>query len=144
MANGYHFRAGRWELGKRTTTASTAIAVADAVALSSGALVVLTTGVKNEGISLGTKALTSAATTAIQILKCYPGNTKFLATTKANNLAATDTGGYAPLSGTTGAMGIDATPASSGDWYIDRVLSTGTSGNALVIPNDPGTLNALD
>ena len=142
MANGYHYRGGPYELDTKVAVTADAIDRADALKHTSGELTVLTAAAKNQGIALQAKDASTAG--SIQFLRIYPDRTKFLATTKANSLAAADLHQYAPMSGTTGAMGIDATPTAAGDWYIYSVISTGTSGDAIVVASDPGMLNALD
>jgi len=140
--SGYFYRSGQYEYGKAITKASTGIAVADGLKQTSAQLDVLTTGVKAQGIALEAKAVGDAATTAIKYLKALPGRMKVVGTTKTNSLAAADLLQETPLSGTTGAMGIDATPAA-GDFFIQEIISTGSAGQAVLYFIDPATLSSL-
>lgn len=144
MASGYLYRGGPWELDTSTTTASTAIAVLDALMASSGALLVLTTGNKAEGVALESKALADTATTAKQFIMPMAGRTKWFAVVKAGSLASTEVKSFVDLSGTTGAMGLAADTTTNNDYYIHKVISTGTSGTAIVKFPDPAYYNATN
>lgn len=141
MPSGYRFVGGPYEIGEDTKVTADTIARGDALKHSSGQLTVLTAGTKNMGVSTGANAGTAGT---IQYLRCYPDRTKFQATVKANSLAAADMHQYLPMSGLTGAMGVDATPTAGGDWFLYAVLVTGTAGECIVLPADPGQLNAVE
>ena len=144
MANGYQYRSGPWETASKASTASTAIAVLDAVSLTSGQFVITTPGVKCEGVAMESKAVGDALTTAIQYIIAESGRTKWFAETKDGSLATTELGEDQEVQGASGSMGIDATVTTAADLYIHTVISTGTSGQALVIFADPAYHHATN
>lgn len=145
MASGFNYRSGPWELDSVLTTASTAIAVLDALKTTTGKVLPATAATKVSGVALGSKAVGDSATTAITVLKALSGGrTKFMAQAKnSSNLAATDRHAQVDLSGTTGAMGFDRAVTTNGDVTLDKILSTGTSGQALILFSDPYSLSSI-
>ncbi len=141
--NGYHYRGGPWEMGKRGTTASEAIAIGDGLMMATGVLQVMTSTGQGSGVALGIKSGSDGTTAAINFLKCHMPRTKFTADVKTNSLASTEVGLLLPLSGGTGAMGIDGTDGSGDDFFIDQVLVTGSSGRAAVIFAGPEHLDGV-
>ena len=72
------------------------------------------------------------------------GRTKFLAQAKnSSSLAATDVHAQVDMFGTTGAMGFDRGVTTNGDITLDTILSTGTSGQAIVLFSDPFALSSV-
>lgn len=144
MASGYHYRFGPWELDSSTSsTASTAIAAEDAVKISSGKTLPATAGAKIVGVSFETKLVGNAATNPVQMLVPTVNRTRYVASPKnSSNLVATDAWAQVDLFGTTGAMGFDRAVTTNGDFTLYRVLTTGTSGLAVVIVSDPGSLSS--
>lgn len=142
MASGFLYRSGPWELASFGTTASTAIAVLDSLKTSSGLVLPGTAGAKVSGVALGSKLVGDSATTAIQVLLTGAGRTKFFAETKAGSLASTERGAQFDLSGSSGAQGFDANTTTNGDIFIHTVISTGSSGQALIKFADPDTLTS--
>lgn len=140
MASGFFFRGGPWELDSDLTTASTALAVMDGLTTTTGKLALLTASTKATGVALGTKAVGDAATTAIQYIRALPNRTRFLAQAKnSSNLVATDLHAQVDLSGASGAQGFDRAVTTNGGIFLRKVLSTGTSGQAVVSFTDPIT-----
>mgnify|MGYP001591429640 FL=1 len=144
MPSGYLHRGGPWEVGTRLSTASTAIAVLDALKTTTGKTLPLTAGAKNDGVALALKTSGDTATTAVPYIRAFSGRTKWFAEDKVSNLVATLEGNYADLSGTTGAMGFDSAVTTNKDFYLHKVLLTGTSGNAVIVFSDPAYLNAVN
>ena len=142
--NGYHHRSGPWDTNRRTSDASSAVAIGDALTTASGSLDVLVTTEAQTGVGLEAKTAADTATTALLFLKSIGSRTSFTAETKTNSLATTEVGLLLPLSGTTGAMGIDATDGAGDDFYVDQVLSTGTSGLAVVKFASPEYLDVVN
>ncbi len=140
MASGFFFRGGPWELDKDGTTASTALAVGDGLTTTSGLLALLTASTKSTGSSLGTKLVGDSATTAIQYIRALPNRTRFLAQAKnSSNLVATDLHAQVDLYGTTGAQGFDRAVTTNGGIFLRKIISTGTSGQAIISFTDPIT-----
>lgn len=144
MASGYQYRFGPWELDSSTSsTASTAIAAQDALKIDTGKTKPATAGAKIVGISLETKSSGVSATTPVQMIVPTANRTRYIASPKnSSNLAATDAWAQVDLFGTTGAMGFDRAVTTNGDFTIYRVLVTGTSGLAVVLVSDPGSLSS--
>jgi len=140
MASGFFYRGGAWELDKDGTTASTALAVGDGLTTTSGLLALLTASTKSTGVAFGTKLVGDAATTAIQYIRALPNRTRFVASPKnSSNLVATDLHAQVDLYGTTGAQGFDRAVTTNGGIFIRKVITTGTSGLAVVQFTDPIT-----
>ncbi len=138
MASGFAFRGGPWELDKAGTTASTAIAMLDDLTTASGLLALGAASSKATGVSLGTKAVGDAATTAIQFIRALPARTRFTASPKnSSNLVATDLHAQVDTYGASGARGFDRAVTTNGDVMIQKVLVTGTSGLATVYFTNP-------
>ena len=144
MASGFQYRSGPWDLALRGTTASTAIAPLDALGTTTGLTLPLATGSKCTGVALDTKLVGDAATTRQQLLKTSGGRTRFLAEAKAGTLVATEVDALFNVSGASGAMGIAADTSTNNDLYIDTVLSTGATGQALIKFADPSYLHATN
>lgn len=122
------------------TTASTALAPLDALTTTSGLLALQTASTKTTGISLGTKLVGDSATTAIQYLRALPNRTRFTASPKnSSNLATTDLHKQVDYFGVSGAGGFDRAVTTNGGIYIHKVITTGTSGLAVVMMTDPIT-----
>ena len=140
MASGFLFRGGPWELDKDGTTASTALAALDGLTTTSGLLALLTASTKATGVMLESKAVGDSATTAKQYIRALPGRTRFVASPKnSSNLVATDLHAQVDLYGTTGAQGFDRAVTTNGGILIRKVITTGTSGLAVVQFTDPIT-----
>jgi hypothetical protein len=141
--SGYWYRSGPQEFGTPAiTTTGNAVAIGDAIMSSSGALLVLTAGNKPIGVSLEAKA--SSPTTAIKYIKALPGRTKWVGTAKSGTVAAADKHTLLDMVGTTGAMGIAADTSSNDDFFVDEILSTGSSGQVVLYFADSATLNATN
>lgn len=140
MASGYHYVSGPYDLDETNSDGTNAIATLDALKASSGVVLPLTTGVKAVGVSLETVAALATAT-PVQHIVLDSGRTKFRAWVKTGTLATTEKHTTLDLSGTTGAMGIDADTATEDDFYIEKVEVSGTSGRAIVKFTDPAYLN---
>lgn len=144
MASGFLFRGGPWELDKDGTTASTALAPLDGLTTTSGLLALLTASTKATGVSLGTKTVGDSATTAIQYIRALPNRTRFLAQVKNSaNVVATDLHAQVDLYGTTGAQGFDRAVTTNGGVFLRKILSTGTSGQAVISFTDPITESSI-
>jgi hypothetical protein len=138
MASGFLFRGGPWELDSALTTASTALAVLDALTTTTGKLALQTDSTKTTGVSLGTKASGDAATTAIQFIRALPNRTRFMAQAKnSSSLAATDLHAQVDYYGASGAGGFDRAVTTNGGVYLHKILSTGTSGQAVIMFTNP-------
>jgi hypothetical protein len=146
--NGFQYRSGPWDCDEKLSTASTAIAVLDALKATSGKLLPLTTGVKNVGVALEAKAVGDAATTAIQYIKTSSGRTVFLAGEKraSSALAATDAMGHHDIKGATAVQGFDSSATTNLDIYVESVIIIGAVdvGQALIKFADPAYQNATN
>lgn len=141
MASGFLFRGGPWELDSAPTTASTALAVNDALTTTTGKLALQTASAKTTGVSLGIKAVGDAATTAIQFIRALPNRTRFVASPKnSSNLVATDLHAQVDYFGVSGAGGFDRAVTTNGGLFLKKVLAIGTTlGLAEVMFTDPIT-----
>ncbi len=139
MISGFYHCGGPLVLDKLGTTASTALAMGDALITTTGLLALQTASTKNTGVALGTKAVGDAATTAISYIRPVAGRTRFLCSPKnSSNLVATDVHGQFDYFGITGAGGFDRAVTTNGGVFLWRVRATGTTtGLAEGIFTDP-------